>query len=135
MPGGIKAVKTIYLILAWLYLIGFVIAGIIMMALGGAAGATGEEGAAAGFAVGAGMGVFFIIMGVVGFLLYFFTSKGVATGKNWGKILAIILGILMLPSIPIGTILGIVILININNEESKAWFAGTATSTTAPTEP
>ncbi len=58
------------------------------------------------------------------------TAKGVANKKNYGKILAIIFGILMLPSIPIGTILGIVILLNIFNEQGKAWFAGTAATTT-----
>jgi hypothetical protein len=126
MPGGIKAVKLIYTILAWLYLVIFVLVGIIMMVAGGAAGASGDEGAAAGFAVGAGMGIFWIIMGIVVFILYFFTAKGVAQKKNYGKIMAIIFGILMLPNIPIGTILGIVILLNMFNEQGKAWFEGGA---------
>ncbi|TES90752.1 MAG: hypothetical protein E3J87_09305 [Candidatus Cloacimonadota bacterium] len=130
MPGGIKAVKLIFTILAWLALIGGILVGVIMMFAGGAVGASGEEGAAGGFAVFAGMGLFYIIFGIVIFILYFMTAKGVANKKNYGKILAIIFGILMLPSIPIGTILGIVILLNIFNEQGKAWFAGTATTTT-----
>lgn len=103
------------------------------MIAGGAIGATGEEGAVGGLAAFAGMGVFFIIMGVVVFILYFITAKGVANKRNYGKILAIIFGILMLPNIPIGTVLGIVILINIFGEQGKAWFAGTAAETTTPT--
>ncbi len=135
MPGGIKAVKIIFLILAWLALIGCVIGGIIMIAVGGAARVTGEEGAGAAMAFGAGLGVFYIILGIVIFILYFFTAKGVANAKNYGKIMAIIFGILMLPSIPIGTVLGIIILINIFNEQGKAWFAGTASTPTPASEP
>jgi hypothetical protein len=126
MPGGIKAVKMIYTILAWLILVVMVLVGIIMMIVGGAAGASGEEGAAAAAGVGIGMAIFYIIMGVVIFFLYFMTAKGVANKKNYGKIMAIVFGILMLFSIPIGTILGIIILINMFSEQGKAWFAGGA---------
>lgn len=126
MPGGIKAVKMIYTILAWLVLVVMVLVGIIMMIIGGAAGVSGEEGAAAVAGVGIGMAIFYIIMGVVIFFLYFMTAKGVANKKNYGKIMAIIFGILMLFSIPIGTILGIIILINMFNDQGKAWFAGGA---------
>lgn len=132
MPGGIKAVKIIYQVLAWLYLIGCVLGGIGMMIAATTIGATAEEGTVAACTT-AGMGVFFIIMGVVVFILYFITAKGVANKRNWGKILAIIFGILMLLSIPIGTVLGIIILINIFGEQGKAWFAGTAAETTTPT--
>ena len=124
MPGGIKAVKMIYTILAWLVLVVMVLVGIIMMIVGGAAGASGEEGAAAAAGVGFGMAIFYIIMGVVIFFLYFMTAKGVANKKNYGKIMAIIFGILMLFSVPIGTILGIIILINMFGEQGKQWFAG-----------
>ncbi|MCK5640057.1 MAG: hypothetical protein KAJ19_04645 [Gammaproteobacteria bacterium] len=126
MPGGIKAVKMIYTILAWLVLVVMVLVGIIMMIIGGAAGVSGEEGAAAVAGVGIGMAIFYIIMGVVIFFLYFMTAKGVTNKKNYGKIMAIIFGILMLFSIPIGTILGIIILINMFNDQGKAWFAGGA---------
>ena len=126
MPGGIKAVKMIYTILAWLVLVVMVLVGSIMMIIGGAAGVSGEEGAAAVAGVGIGMAIFYIIMGVVIFFLYFMTAKGVANKKNYGKIMAIIFGILMLFSIPIGTILGIIILINMFNDQGKAWFAGGA---------
>ncbi|MCK4234779.1 hypothetical protein KAX75_10140 [candidate division WOR-3 bacterium] len=126
MPGGIKAVKIIYTILAWIALIAGILVGIIMMIVGGAIGASAQEGAAGGFAAMAGLGIFYIIFGIIVFILYFFTAKGVANKKNYGKIMAIIFGILMLPSIPIGTILGIVILINMFNDQGKAWFAGTA---------
>ncbi|MCK4576905.1 hypothetical protein KAU34_10885 [candidate division WOR-3 bacterium] len=126
MPGGIKAVKIIYTVLAWISLIAGILVGIIMMVVGGAIGASAQEGAAGGFAAMAGLGIFYIIFGIIVFILYFFTAKGVANKKNYGKIMAIIFGILMLPSIPIGTILGIVILINMFNDQGKAWFAGTA---------
>ena len=135
MPGGIKAVKIIYQILAWLSLIGCIIGGISMIVMGAAFQATGEEGAAVGMAMGAGMGIFYIILGIVTFILYFITAKGIANKKNYGKIMAIIFGILMLPGIPIGTVLGIVILINIFGEQGKAWFSDTVVEAATPVEP
>ncbi|RKZ27794.1 hypothetical protein DRQ29_02975 [bacterium] len=43
--------------------------------------------------------------------------------KNWAKTVGIILAILMLFSFPIGTTLGIIILIDLFSDEGKQWFA------------
>jgi hypothetical protein len=129
MPGKIKAVKIIFQILAWLSLVGGILGGIIFMVGGGAVGASGEEGAG----ILAGAGILYIIIGIIGFILYFLTAKGIANKKNYGKILAIILSILMIPG-PL-LILGIILLVLIFNEDSKSWFEGTVTKTASPTEP
>ncbi len=122
MPSKIKTIKIIYQILGWLCIVVGVLFGLMMLLIGGAAGLSGEEGAAMGFAVGAGTGILILIFGVVFGILYLITAKGIANKKNWGKILGIIFAILMLPSIPVGTVLGIVILVFIFSDEAKEWF-------------
>jgi len=124
MPGKIKAVKIIYQILGWISIVVGVLMGLIFLIVGGAAGLSGEEEAAMGFAIGAGFGILILIFGVIFGVLYLITAKGISDKKNWGKIMGIVFGVLMLPSIPIGTVLGIIILIYLLGEEAKQWFAG-----------
>ena len=126
MPGKIKAVKIIYQILAWLSLVVAIVG--IFLIIGGIVGAAAaEEGAIA--VLGTVWGIICIIGGIIGFILYFITAKGVTNKKNWGKILAIILSILMLFG-PL-LILGIILLILIFSDDSKNWFEGTATVATS----
>jgi len=40
--------------------------------------------------------------------------------KNWAKVVGIILGILLLPGIPVGTVLGVFILIGLFSEEANS---------------
>ncbi|MGC9315456.1 MAG: hypothetical protein ACP5G4_07485 [bacterium] len=67
------------------------------------------------------------IGGIIIGVLYFFVAKGIHNRKDWARIVGFILAILMLVSIPIGTILGIILLIGFSDEESKAWFYGVKT--------
>lgn len=62
-----------------------------------------------------------IVFGVIG-LLYFVTAYGLWTGQGWARLIAIILAILSLFNIPIGTIIGIVILIYLFRDDVKAYF-------------
>jgi len=55
-------------------------------------------------------------------LLYFGTAYGLWTGKNWARIIAIVLAILGLFNFPIGTIISIIILIYLFKDEVKAYF-------------
>ncbi len=137
MPGKIRAVKIIYQILACLCIIS-VVFGVIVIATGGIMGGLlmkgmetkgyeSQEGdaasaATAGSVLAGFLGLPVIIFGIILFIFYIITAKGIANKRNWAKILAIIFGILMLPWIPIGTILGIFILLNIFNDQSKIWF-------------
>lgn len=137
MPGKIRAVKIIYQILACLCIISVII-GILVIATGGILGGLLIKGietkgyepekgdvasSAAGGSILAGfLGLPLIIFGTILFILYIIIAKGIANKRNWGKVLAIIFGILMLPSIPVGTILGIFILLNIFSDQSKIWF-------------
>lgn len=50
------------------------------------------------------------------------TAKGVEEKKNWAKILGIFIGIIYLTNLPVGTILGIFILIGLMSKEANFWF-------------
>ena len=126
MPSKIKTNATIFKVLGWIGLICGVLGGIIFLIVGIAAG---DEGVIAGV-IG---GIVFIIIGVVTGLLYIFTAKGIANKKGWAKILGIILAIMALPGFPIGTALGIWILVNFFSDEGKAWFEEGAAPVTPPT--
>lgn len=125
MPSKIKTNKVILQVLGWLTIVIGVIVGILFILFGLGAGTSGEEGAAVGAAIGAGMGIFILILTVIIGIIYLITAKGVANKKNWAKIVGIIIAILSLFSFPIGTALGIWMLINFFSDESKAWFEET----------
>jgi hypothetical protein len=55
-------------------------------------------------------------------LFYFIVGFGLLKGKNWARIIAIILAIFGLFNIPIGTIISIIILIYLFKADVKAYF-------------
>jgi len=122
MPSKVKTAKIILQVMGWLtivsaviFFIGFIIGSVII-------GTSGEEGALTGSAIMGGVGLIIAIISAVFGVLYLLTAKGITNKKNWAKIVGIILGILSLPGIPIGTILGIFILIGLLGGEANAWF-------------
>jgi len=122
MPSKVKTSKIILQVMGWLsiisaviFFIGFIIGSVII-------GTSGGEGALAGSAIMGGVGLIIAIISTVFGVLYLLTAKGITNKKNWAKVVGIILGILSLPGIPIGTILGIFILIGLLGGEANAWF-------------
>jgi hypothetical protein len=76
-------------------------------------------------ALGFGLGLFFGSLGaIVGIIGIFSLITGLAlfTGKNWARILIMIGGVLDLIDIPIGTIIGIIILYYFTRPNVKAYF-------------
>lgn len=49
-------------------------------------------------------------------------ATAVGRGHAWGRVLGIVLGVLMLPLFPVGTVLGIFILIGLLGPEAQDWF-------------
>jgi hypothetical protein len=147
MPGKIRALKIIYQVLAILALLGVVL-GVLVILTGGILGGLfmkdmerkgyePEEGDAASAAAGGSFlaGIFglpVVIFGIILFILYLLIARGIARKRGWAKVLVIISGILMLPSIPVGTILGIFILLNISSDQSKVWFGEMPASNAVP---
>lgn len=79
---------------------------------------SGLEGALVGGSIGL---VIFIGVGAMG-VFYLVVARALKNKKNWAKIAAIVLAILMLGSFPIGTIFGVFVLVGIFDNETDAWF-------------
>lgn len=60
-----------------------------------------------------------LIIGIF-FLLHHFVAKGAKEKKDWAKIASAIIGIIMLVGFPIGTLIGIYLLINNSGWESSS---------------
>ncbi|MCL4372003.1 hypothetical protein M1373_01650 [Candidatus Marsarchaeota archaeon] len=88
-----------------------ILVGIIYVALGLVSGAL------IGI-LGAAFGVIVLIVGIFAIV----TGLALFTGKNWARILIMIGGVLDLIDIPIGTIIGIVILWYFTRPNVKAYF-------------
>ncbi len=121
IPSQIKTASIIYRILGYIYIVVSIFFFLIFFILGVIFVLQGGENATAG-------GVFIIIGVIVGLIialfafLYFKIAKGIEQKKDWAKVVGIIFAVLMLLSIPIGTILGILIIVNLLSDEATKWF-------------
>ncbi len=118
IPKKLKTNATIFKVLGWLAIIGSVLGSIVAITL---VVMSGDSEALVGTLI---VMIPVAIGGVIIGVLYFLIAKGIHNRKDWARIVGFILAILMLVSIPIGTILGIILLIGFSDEESKAWFYG-----------
>ena len=122
IPQSIKTAKVIMQIYGWLLVIAGIILALVFIGMGIFAFSQGtRDSAAAGF--------FTLFMGIISggiiLVLGFITlkaAKAVEDRKNWGKVFGIIIGIFALTNFPIGTLLGIFILIGLLGKDSEGWF-------------
>ena len=85
------------------------------------------------------------LLGAVGFVLLGLTAvvgvaelaaaAAVAKRKSWGRVLGIVLGVLMLPLFPVGTVLGIFILLGLLGGSAREWFGAAAYEKLRPVAP
>ncbi len=61
----------------------------------------------------AGLAVMLAIFGGL-FSLHHFTAKGAREKKQWARAVSSIIGVIMLPGFPVGTMIGIYLLVNAN---------------------
>jgi hypothetical protein len=122
MPNKISTAKVILQIMGWLDIICAL--GLFFIFLFGSAilGITGKEHAFWASMILGGLGLGISMMCIIFGVLYLITAKGITNKKNWAKIVGIILGIFALPGVPIGTVLGIFILIGLLSPEANTWF-------------
>jgi hypothetical protein len=52
------------------------------------------------------------------------TAAGVRRRASWARALGAFLGILMLPLVPVGTVLGLYVLTGLLGADARAWFSG-----------
>lgn len=125
MPSKLKMARTCLLIQAWLSVAATVL--MLLLFLFGAFGISisGGEGSGIASVMFGIMGGVFALVGAVVSALFFVTTKGIKDKKEWAKIVAIVLAAISLTNVPVGTILGILILIGVLDEESNNWFIPT----------
>jgi hypothetical protein len=110
MPKKIKGARGILLFIAWLS----VAAAVFYMILAASLGSQGNAGGT----------VIVVILCAIQAGACFYSAAAIKKGINSGKVVGIIIGIIELIAIPIGTILGIFLIINLSSKESTRWFEG-----------
>jgi len=122
MPDKIKTARVCILVGSWINVV-FAALMLTLFLMGGALiGISGDSGSAVGGLI---FGIFGIVIGLllgVSALVGFMTAKGIREKKNWAKIVGIIIAILNITNVPVGTILGVLILIGLLDSESASWF-------------
>ncbi len=127
-PDGITAIAIIEFVLAALFFIGALAILVIPVAsvIAYSNDTTGLIAALFGLGIGVlvtgGLGVFMIAAGI-----------GLLRLKNWARVLTIVLAILLLPGFPIGTLLGVLALWYLFQDEVKSVFQGSGQAPTPPT--
>jgi hypothetical protein len=122
MPKKVDMARVVLRVLGGLGLItaaaaiGIVLYGSLVLGL------TREEHALLGSALLGGLGL--LIFGLsflfgAGALL---AASGVARRKAWGRVGGLVLGGLMLPLLPVGTVLGLFVLTGLTGGDANSWF-------------
>lgn len=64
-----------------------------------------------------------LLLGLLWAALIYFTSRAVSDGKSWGRVAAIVIAVLGLLNFPIGTVLGVLILVGAFDPEVQRFFS------------
>jgi uncharacterized membrane protein len=122
MPSKVNTARICLLVQAWISAVvtAIILLAFLLSALGiGLSGETGSGIVASIFGM-IGLVIAIIVGALTAFM--FLTAKGISDKKDWAKIAGIVLGILGLTNVPLGTILGIFILIGLFDQEADTWF-------------
>lgn len=122
MPDKIKTARVCILVGSWINVVLAAMMLVLFLMSGALIGVSGDSGSAVGGLIFGIFGVVIALLLGVSALVGFMTAKGIREKKNWAKIVGIIIAILNVTNVPIGTILGVLILIGLFDSESSAWF-------------
>jgi hypothetical protein len=123
-----KRPDLLFLVVIWLFFSAFLyfigMAAIAVFALPEALG-FGNGSGSTGAVFGLGVAVLILLASLVVCLL---GGIGVLQGKVWGRTLAIVAAVLSLFSFPIGTVIGVLVIVYMMRAEVKAYFEGASAS-------
>ena len=122
MPSKINTARTCLLVLAWLSAISAAFLAFMFLLLTLGVGLSNQEGSGIGAIIFGGFGLIFTLVSAAFALLTFLTAKGIKEKKNWAKITGIVIAVLNILNVPLGTILGILILIGLIDDDATTWF-------------
>ncbi len=126
MPSQIRAASLILKIVGWIEIVSGILLLVIFLIIGIALGTLIESETEAPGNIFAGI---FLIIGIILAILTggigvvsIFTARGIDNRKKWAKIVGIVLAALKLSNFPLGTALGIILIIFLVSEDAKVWF-------------
>lgn len=122
MPNKIKTARLCLLVAGWLKI---ATAGLFLFIF--AAGfvfisGSNERSGLLGSALVGGLGIVLAVASAAVGIIDIITAVGVRRRTSWARLLGVILGVLMLPLLPVGTILGLFIIAGLLGAETREWF-------------
>jgi hypothetical protein len=122
MPNKIKTARLCLLVAGWLKI---ATAGLFLFIF--AAGfvfisGSNERSGLLGSALVGGLGIVLAVASAAVGIIDIITAVGVRRRASWARVLGVILGVLMLPLLPVGTILGLFIIAGLLGAETREWF-------------
>lgn len=122
MPNPVRTAKVILQVIGWLNIATAAVVIFIFVAGAFALGLTGEERTLLGSFLLGGFGLALGLGTALVGVLKLVAARGLVRQRPWGRVLGIVLGILMIPGVPFGTIFGILVLTGLTREEARTWF-------------
>jgi hypothetical protein len=124
MPGKVKIARLCLLICGGLKMATAALFLFIVVAGSVLVGWRGERSGLLGNAVLGALGIELFAASAVLGVFDLVTAAGVRRRSNWARFLGIFLGVLMLPLVPVGTVLGLFVLTGLLDGGARAWFSG-----------
>ena len=122
IPSRTRAARLAFLVLGWLCLVtASTVFGIILYGALGLGLSRGERALLGGAPFGS-LGGIVILLSAILTVAGFITARAISRGRRWGRVAGIILGVVLLPLVPLGTGLGLIALPGLFGEEAVAWF-------------
>lgn len=122
MPGKIATAKAILQVVGWLKIAAALTIFCIFFLGAFWIGIGGEAKNLLGSALLGSLGVCVAAVSAAWGVLDLAVARGISQKRKWARTVGMILGILRLPGIPVGTILGVLILVGLLGDEANAWF-------------
>jgi len=122
MPSNVKTARFCLILAGVLKL---ATAGLFLLILAAGAAYVGgqERSALLGNALVGALGMNLLLVSAGAGIVDFIAAVGVGRGAAWGRILGVIAGALMLPLLPVGTVLGLFTLHGLLGAGGREWFA------------
>jgi hypothetical protein len=121
MPSRVYTAKVILQVFGWLNIATAAVVVFIFFAGAFALGLTGEERSLIGSFLLGGFGLALGVGAALVGVLKLVAARGLVRQRPWGRVLGIVLGALMIPGLPLGTIFGLLVVTGLAGEDARAW--------------
>lgn len=123
MPDKLKYARLCLLINGWLSAVGALFCALMFLILIIGFASSSDPDASSGALFVSIIGIVVVLLFAAAAAVSFLTAKGISEKKEWAKIAAIIIAVLTVGNFPVGTALGVFILLGVFDESAKSWFS------------